>query len=197
MTKIRDIALGGLGIFTLLLLMGTCVTGDSVGRVESALEGAAGTAQAATSTAMAAARTALRPLPPDRLDGPLFRNLPTEAMAYLKLLSEAFRNKDRDFLISQGEVQYDSELRNRLEEGVYLALLYRMGPYSEDSAWTPALSPLLDPAKVRGIEYTGWEEVGPMIKISARLHLEDGDPTPCTIMLIWRLVEPKILGQWP
>ena len=143
------------------------------------------------------AQPAVRPPTPDGLGTPGFRNLPSEAMDYLRILSQAFRNKDREFLVSQGETQYEIELRSRLEEDVYMALLYRIGPLGGDSAWTSPVLPRLNPAEVRSIEFTGWEEAGPMLNISARLHMEDGSRLPSEIILVWRLIEPKILGLWP
>jgi len=138
----------------------------------------------------------------DGLDSGSFRDLPPEAREYLKILAGAFRNRDREFLISQGESQYEKELRFRLDEESYLASLYRAGPYSEDSEWMlprafgPA-SPRLDLSAVRAIEYTDWEERGPMLEIRGRLYLQDGGPLPFEIVLVWRLPEPKILGWRP
>ena len=137
-------------------------------------------------------------LPPGNgLDTAAFRKLPTEARDYLGVLAGAFLKKDKDFLVSQGETQYEKELRFRLDEKVYLALLYRTGPYSEDMLWKEITPPLLDVKTVRGIEYTSWEEKGPMIEIKGRIYPEKGEPVPCNIVLIWRLEEPKILGEYP
>jgi hypothetical protein len=134
-------------------------------------------------------------LPQDGLDTPAFVNLPIEAKRYLKNLSEAFRKKDREFLISQGEAQYEKELRPVLDEGSYLALLYRAG--SQDSEWDSTVPLKLDISAIKSIEYTKWEEYGPMLEISGVFHLENSKPLPCRIMLVWRLLEPKILGEWP
>jgi len=138
----------------------------------------------------------------DGLDTPRFRNLPPEAQDYLKTLATAFRKKDREFLVSQGEAQYEKELRFTLDEETYLAMLYRIGPYSEDLPWESprnngANLPRLDVSVIRGIEYTGWEESGPMLEIKGRLYIRDSEPIPCTLILIWRLTEPKILGERP
>ena len=61
----------------------------------------------------------------DGLKTPRFRALPPEAWDYLETLAKAFREKDKAFLISQGEAQYEKELRFTLDEEIYLALLYR------------------------------------------------------------------------
>ena len=131
------------------------------------------------------------------LDTPRFRDLPPEAKEYLEILAKAFREKDKAFLISQGEAQYEKDLRFTLDEEIYLALLYRIGPYSEDLPWESSAPPRLDVSKVRGIEYTGWEEKGPMLEIKGRLYVQKNDSLPCGIVLVWRLPEPKILGERP
>ena len=130
-----------------------------------------------------------------------FKSLPTEAKEYLETLSEAFRKKDKEFLLAQGEAQFEKELRPKLEEGNYLALLYRIGPYSEDSEWkapTTGASPIrLDVNTTEAILYTGWEEKGPLLGITGRLYTKDSGIVPCRIVLAWRLVQPKIQGVWP
>ena len=133
------------------------------------------------------------------LNTPRFRELPPEARDYLETLAKAFREKDRAFLVSQGEAQYEKELRFTLDEEIYLALLYRIGPYSKDTHWQSAGAspPRLDTSKVRSIEYTEWEERGPMLEIKGRLYVQNSPPIPCTLILVWRLPEPKILGERP
>ena len=133
----------------------------------------------------------------NELDSPQFRNLPPEAKDYLETLAEAFQKKDKEFLVSQGESQYEKELRSRLDEETYLALLYRIGPYSEDSPWKPPTPQRLNASLIRAIEYTEWGENGPMLDIYGRLYLSNGDSLPCRIVLVWRLPEPKILGERP
>ena len=140
---------------------------------------------------------AVRVPPGNGLGAPRFRNIPPEARDYLETLAEAFRKKDREFLASQGEGQYEKELRSRLDEEIYLALLYRIGPYSEDSPWQSQSPPRLDTSTVQGIEYSDWKENGPMLEISGRLYLSGGGVLPCRIVLVWRLPEPKILGERP
>ena len=139
----------------------------------------------------------VRPPAGTGLNAPQFRGLPREVNEYLTVLAEAFRKKDREFLVSQGEIQYEKEFRFRYDDESYLALLYRIGPYSDESGWKSPVLPKIDAATIRAIEYTGWEEKGPMLSIKGRLHLEKGTPLPCEIILVWRLPEPKILGAHP
>jgi hypothetical protein len=133
----------------------------------------------------------------NKLETPAFKAFPPEAGDYLKTLAEAFRKKDRAFLLSQGETSYEAELRPRYDEESYLAMLYRAGAYAEDDPWSAPALPLLNCEDVAGIEYTAWFEESPMLRIQGRLHLLNGDPIPCEIMLIWRLKEPKIVGIYP
>ena len=151
----------------------------------------------AGTTAVRPGTAAIPALPPDGLGTQTFRQFPSEAADYLRLLSEAFRNRDSAFLLSQGEIQYETELRPRYEDEVYLAMMFRIGSYGEDSQWGSTQVLRLHPAQLRGIEYTGWEEAGPMLRISGRIHMIDGSNIPCEIVLVWRLPEPKILGYWP
>ena len=149
----------------------------------------------------AAAGAALIP-PGDGLDAPAFRNLPPEARDYLGILSAAFNRKDKEFLISQGETQYERDTRRQFDDEAYLAMLYRVGPYSGNSEWmTPRTAgsalPSLHIPGTSGIEYSEWRENGPMLEINGRLRLTNSDTLPCTIMLVWRLPEPKILGERP
>lgn len=156
-----------------------------------------------------AARTEPKPVPPppekppqrlprkDGLDSPLFGDIPLEAKDYLRTLAEAFRAKDGEFLIAQGEPQYEKEQRFRHEEDVYLAMLYRVGPYSTDTHWNSPDIPRMDYSQIEAIEYLGWEEKGPMLQIAGLLYYEDSSTLPCGVTLLWRLLEPKILGHRP
>jgi hypothetical protein len=125
--------------------------------------------------------------------------LPEEAREYLDALSRAFSSADRDFLLAQGESQFEAENRGRYDEETYLALLYRVGPFSGDSPSVPVGTgnPRLDPAQIRRIEFAGWEEQGPALIISARLITRANEAIPCQLALLWRLREPKILGLYP
>jgi hypothetical protein len=125
--------------------------------------------------------------------------LPAEAGAYLEALARAFSTADRAFLLAQGESQFEAENRGRHDEESYLALLYRVGPFSVDSPSAPTGTgiPRLDPAQIRRIEFAGWEEQGPALIIDARLIARTGEAIPCRLTLLWRLREPKVLGVYP
>jgi hypothetical protein len=133
----------------------------------------------------------------DRLDTRDFAGLPPEAKAYLQILSRAFRNQDKNFLLSQGESQFEAEVKPHYDDGSYLALLYRSGQYAAESPRTGTQSPRLNPADIHHIEYTRWEENGPMLEIEGSFLTMTGGVIPCKIILIWRLKEPKILGRFP
>jgi hypothetical protein len=132
----------------------------------------------------------------DRLDTPGFGGLPPEARAYLRELSRAFRDQDTAFLLRQGERQFEADVRPRRDDESYLALLYRAGPWGTDAPRAAAEVPRLFPGEIRYIEYSDWEERGPLLEIRGRLVTRTG-VIPCVIMLIWRLVEPKIQGLYP
>ena len=140
---------------------------------------------------------AVQPPAGDGLDSRRFQSLPQEARDYLKILAAAFRSRDKEFLISQGETQYEKDLRFQYDDETYLAMLYRIGPYSQDLEWKSSTPPKIDVLSIQAIEYGEWEEKGPMIDIKGRLHVRNSNPVPCGIMLIWRLNEPKILGGRP
>ena len=150
------------------------------------------------------AEKAKSPLPPeaapsvpgDRLDSRDFDGLPPEARAYLADLSRAFRNQDTEFLLRQGESQFEAEVRPLYDDGSYLAMLYRIGSLGTDGPWTEAEFPRLSPGDIGYIEYTAWEERGPVLEIRGRLAAKTGF-IPGVIMLIWRLREPKIQGLHP
>jgi hypothetical protein len=130
----------------------------------------------------------------NRLKDPVFRNLPAEARSYLERLSRAFSARDEAFLLDQGEPQFEAENRTRFDKETYLALLYRIGAYAADSPRMSQEPSRLVLAGVSRIEYLAWEEKGPLLEIKARLIGADGKATPCLIMLVWKLREPKIEG---
>ncbi|MDR0451518.1 MAG: hypothetical protein LBH15_00575 [Treponema sp.] len=125
------------------------------------------------------------------------RGLPGEIQEYLEALARAFSAADRAFLLAQGESQFEAENRGRYDDESYLALLYRAGPLSQDSLSAPQGSPRLDPDQIRRIEFSGWEEQGPVLIIDARLVTRSGGTIPCRLALLWRLRMPKILGAYP
>ena len=138
-----------------------------------------------------------KPLPTDGLDSEHFLTLPRAAREYLKILSDAFRNKDKDFLLAQGETLFERDMRPRFDDEVYLAMLFRIGPFSTGSTMVSPILPRLYIAEVSSIEYLEWEESGPILEISGRLIMEREYPIPVLIKLIWKLEEPKILGIRP
>jgi hypothetical protein len=123
--------------------------------------------------------------------------IPQEAREYLDALALAFSRQDLDFLLSQGEKQYETELKSCYDEETYLAMLYRIGQYTEESPWGETALPRLEWQKIKGIEYDRWSEKGPLLEIQARLIPHKGKDIPCEILLIWRLKEPKIQGAYP
>jgi len=168
---------------------GSVITEDQENRTENI--------QANVTRSIVPGSAASMPIPPDGLGTAPFRALPSIPRSYLETLSLAFRNKDRGFLILQGEDQYESDLRPNYNEEVYLAMLFRTGPYHADAPWNYTGIRTLNPDLVRSIQYTQWEETGPMIRVTGILHLENGEEMPCEIILLWRLEEPRILGYWP
>jgi hypothetical protein len=122
--------------------------------------------------------------PTGRLEDPAFKGLAPEVLDYLGALARAFAGQDTAFLIAQGEVQYEAQLRHQYDEGEYLAMLYRTDPG-------------LIPQEILGIEYISWEDQGPMLEIHGRLIGAKGKTSPCVIVFNPRLVEPRILGLYP
>ena len=173
-------------LFISVFLLGSCVGNffvkDEITSLPSETTPAARAAPAAASSFT------------DGLEKPGFRALPEEAAEYLSLLSKAFIAKNKNFIFSQGEEQYEKDNRGKYDDDVYLAMLYRAGAYSEDSERTSAAVPVLDLNHIRGIEYLSYTERGPLLEVKGRFHLENGQSVPCTILLVWRLVEPKIQG---
>jgi hypothetical protein len=134
-------------------------------------------------------------VPDNGLDREAFRRLGPETRNCLEALSRAFASQDREYLLSQGEENYEAEVKPYYDEDSYLAMLYRAGAYAADSPWDSG-RPLLKPEEIRGIEYLDWEEQGPMLVIRGRLLGKAGN-LPCKIVLAWRLMAPKILGVYP
>jgi hypothetical protein len=135
-------------------------------------------------------------VPGNGLDRAAFRELGPETRICLEALSRAFASQDREYLLSQGEENYEAAVRPYYDEGSYLALLYRAGAYASDSLWEKGRRPFLEPGEIRGIEYLDWEEQGPMLVIRGRLTTKT-EALPCKIVLAWRLRTPKILGAYP
>ncbi|MDR2134660.1 MAG: hypothetical protein LBP27_06090 [Treponema sp.] len=132
-----------------------------------------------------------------RPDSAAFRDMPPEAQAYLELLARAFIDQDENFLLAQGEAQFEAEVKPGCDRETYLALLYRSGAYAAESPRAGTRNPRLNPAEIRRIEYIRWQENGPVLEIEGRFLTVTGGIIPCRIILLWRLKEPKILGRFP
>jgi hypothetical protein len=135
-------------------------------------------------------------VPDNGLNREAFRKFLPETLDYLEALSRAFASQDREYLLSQGEENYEAAVKPYYDEGSYLAMLYRAGTYAVDSPWDSGRPPRLEPGEILGIEYLDWEEQGPMLAIRGRLRTKT-ETLPCKIVLAWRLRTPKILGVYP
>jgi hypothetical protein len=153
-----------------------------------------GTAESVPPARVAAGSPAAIPPAENLLDSPAFKTLPPEALSYLERLARAFSSQDEAFLLAQGESQFEAENRSRYDAASYLALLYRTGAYAAESPRLDGPPPRLETAGVSHIQYLSWVANGPLLEIPARLVGKDGAVTPCRIMLVWRLREPKIEG---
>jgi hypothetical protein len=129
------------------------------------------------------------------LDQGIFSNLSTDTRDYLVSLARAFKEEDRNYLIHQGEEQYAHRIQGRYSEEEYLALLFRVGPYSKESPFGPETTVRLDVHTVMGLRFTGWEDRGPVLEFRGTLKKKDGTELPCRILVLWKLREPKILGM--
>jgi hypothetical protein len=133
----------------------------------------------------------------DRLGATAFSGLPGEAREYLAVLSRAFREQDAEFLLAQGESQFEAELKGKYDDGSYLARLFRTGSYASQAPRTGIRPPSLDVKEISHIEYTDWEDKGAVLEIHGKIITKSGQSVPCAIFLLWRLIEPKILGAFP
>jgi hypothetical protein len=131
------------------------------------------------------------------LEASIFADLPEGVRAYLERLAQAVREHDAKFLLAQGEPNYARRLRPQLDDETYLALLYRVGPYAVERP-TDSERPLrLSAAKLRAIRYTGWDDRGPVVEVRGVLALDGEAPLPCRISVLWKLSEPRLIGQEP
>ncbi|MDR0879064.1 MAG: hypothetical protein LBN21_13540 [Treponema sp.] len=133
----------------------------------------------------------------DKLNTTIFEGIPAEARNYLQLLSQAFRNSDTEFILAQGEGQFEKEVKNRYDDAAYFALLYRTGAYAAEAPRENVENPRINFREIIRIEYLRWEEDGPMLEINGQLVTKKGEIIPCKLILAWRLKEPKILGMYP
>jgi len=135
--------------------------------------------------------------PDPGLSDPAFAALTPEVLRYLEDLLNAFHSQDRAYLLNQAEPYYRQTFANLYPEDEYLAMLYRIGSYSSDSGIGEIKKPLLDLNEVRGITYTGWDELGPVLEIRGTILLKNGKIEPCRLILLWRLGDIKIKGFEP
>jgi hypothetical protein len=127
---------------------------------------------------------------------PRWERMPPGAWDYLTELARAFARQDTAFLLAQGEPQFEAAVRPYYDEENYLAMLYRVGPYGENNSPDSTDRNRLKPGEIRGIEYTDWEERGPMLKVQGYL-IAGAAKIPCVIFFNPRLRTPKILGAYP
>ncbi|MDR2491785.1 MAG: hypothetical protein LBD20_10335 [Spirochaetaceae bacterium] len=130
----------------------------------------------------------------DGLDAPRFNTLDAETKTYLKNIAAAWRRGDTAFLLSQGESRYQSEKRFGISEARYLALLYRAGPYANDSGWDYGAYDL-NPDGVLSLRFLDYHDEGPVRIFDCRFTLKSGEHIPAKICLLWRLPAMKILGD--
>jgi len=131
------------------------------------------------------------------LSEPAFKNLKAEVLTYLEELAEAFYTKDSAFLLAQAEPYYRKTYENQYSVAEYLAMLFRIGPYSTESPNSFNTRPSLNLKEVKGITYTGWEELGPVLEVRGTLVLANGKTEKCRLILLWQLGDIKIKGFEP
>jgi hypothetical protein len=131
------------------------------------------------------------------LSNPRFKNIPPEAASYLKTLAQAFSAQNIEFIIHQGEPDYERRVKNCFSQVEYLALLYRIGPFAKDSSTDTGKLPVLNIQKVAGISFTDWEEQGPAIIVQGHIINTDGNTLPCCLVILWRFPQPCLLGYEP
>jgi hypothetical protein len=131
------------------------------------------------------------------LSDPAFKKLNKDVLAYLNKLAEAFSSKDKAFLLAQAEPYYQKTYESIYPTHEYLAMLYRIGPYSTDHPFDSTKRPSLTISEVIGITYTGWDELGPVLEVRGIIFLQKGKQEPCRLILLWRLGDIKIKGFEP
>ena len=133
--------------------------------------------------------------PGAELSGPAFTRMDPRALDYLKALAAEASKGNAEYLLSLGEVDYRNRTRPRVDDPYYFALLFRIGPYSEEKPSDSDKPIREDPARLRGIKYTGWTDRGPIAEVRARMRFSDGRELPCALFVLWKLEEPRILGR--
>lgn len=135
--------------------------------------------------------------PENGLSDPAFKKLKPEVLLYLEDISDAFYKKNQEFLLNQAELYYKQTYSKLYPTAEYLAMLYRIGPYSTEEGYGYQKMPRLDINSVKGIVYTGWDELGPVLEVRGKIYLEKGKTEPCRLILLWRLGDIKIRGFEP
>ncbi|WP_304225093.1 hypothetical protein [Gracilinema caldarium] len=135
--------------------------------------------------------------PDTGLKDPAFKKLKPEVLVYLEKLGDAFSARDKDYILAQAEPYYRQTYSKLYETGEYLAMLYRIGPYSTESGYGETKRPILNLNDILGITYTGWDELGPVIEVRAKILFKNGKSEPCRLILIWRAGDIKIKGFEP
>ncbi|MDR2802977.1 MAG: hypothetical protein LBB22_01645 [Treponema sp.] len=130
-----------------------------------------------------------------REDAALLKELPVGVSDYLLKLAAAFAVRDAGFLLSQGEDEYETLIRNNVSAGEYLAMLYRAGAFADDAPWGSPRE--LDLNRIAYIDYTEWRERGPILEVDGKIYMDSGHPLIFSVKVLWRLSVPKILGAYP
>lgn len=117
--------------------------------------------------------------------------------SYLRSIGEAVRSHDGAFLEAQGEPSWEAEYRSFYGTGRYLALLYRIGPYSAENPVAEGAPPNLDVAALRGMEYQALTDRGIVMEVRGRFFLSGGATLPFSLYVLARLDPPKLLGAEP
>ncbi len=135
--------------------------------------------------------------PKDGLEDARFASLPPELRVYLKKLSDAVGRQDTAFLSAQGEQNWQERYRQAFDQGRYLALLYRTGPYAQEQDATGPDMPSLAPHSLIGLRYEGFTDRGIVIEVRGFFVDRSGTRIPFDLFVMHRLAEPKLLGWEP
>lgn len=135
--------------------------------------------------------------PGNELSSPAFTALPAGLKPFLIALAERAALSDGAYLLAAAEPNYERRVRPLVDNDAYFALLFRLGAYSSESPAGGEALPRVDPATVRSIRYTGWNDRGPVIEIRAMLRLSDGRVMPSSLLVLWKTLPPRIVGREP
>jgi hypothetical protein len=129
----------------------------------------------------------------DELDDRRFDTLDPVVKEYLRKLADAWKSHNKNYLLAQGEEQYQDNTRPYVNEGQYLALLYRAGPYAQEGRWSYDNFEL-DIDTVRRIIFIDYRIEGPVLIVSGRFESKTGNVIPCNLYILWRLMDIKLIG---